>query len=200
MKTDTKEYHDYLEKRYLLGRSYYLKYALYPRLFREFHTNEPIIDLGCGTGEFLSCCKQCGWKCVGIDSNESLVMKCVARGHDARVDNLCHLSSLQGIRFSNAISDNVIEHLDANEIALFFRQVEALLSPHGVLVCIVPGPSGFKRDVTHKTYVDGALLSRTMINTKLKVTKAFFHPINIASVATVLYLNMQVFVIRRRGN
>jgi 2-polyprenyl-3-methyl-5-hydroxy-6-metoxy-1,4-benzoquinol methylase len=200
MKTDTREYHEYLEKKYLPGRSYYLKHAFYPRIFREFRANEPIIDLGCGTGEFLSCCKHRGWKCVGIDSNESLVMKCVAQGHHARVDNVCHLSSLQGIRFSNAISDNVIEHLDANEIAMFFRQVEALLSPHGVLVCIVPGPSGFKKDFTHKTYVDGSLLSRVLTNTKLKVTNAFFHPINTASVATVFYLNMQVFVIRHDGN
>jgi SAM-dependent methyltransferase len=197
METDSKAYHDYLEKKYLPGRSFYLRHLFYPRLFREFHPREPIVDLGCGTGEFLAACRARGWKCAGIDSNASLVNKCVAEGLDARLDDVCRLSTLKGMQLINAISDNVLEHLDGGEIAAFFGQIRLLLAPGGVLLCIVPGTSGFKRDPTHKTYIDQEFLSGALAGTGLNVAEGFFHPINSALVARLLYLNMQVFVVRR---
>ena len=52
MKTEDGQYSDYLENKYLPGRTLYLSRIFYPKLFRAFKTPDTIIDLGCGTGTF----------------------------------------------------------------------------------------------------------------------------------------------------
>jgi 2-polyprenyl-3-methyl-5-hydroxy-6-metoxy-1,4-benzoquinol methylase len=197
MRTDEKEYSDYLEAKYLPGRSFYLRQIFYPKIFRAFRGTETIVDLGCGTGEFLKHCRRRKRDAIGIDSNETLANRCRKDGFKVEVDSICELSSLEGQQFSYAICDNVLEHLEVGEIQRFFERVEALLAPQGTLICIVPGRMGFKKDPTHKTYVSRELLHRLLQGSTLNVRAFYYHPFNLAGVDKCFYLNMQVFEIVR---
>src|SRR6266481_3861608 len=197
MRTDEKQYSDYLEAKYLPGRSLYLRWIFYPKLFRTFPGTDTIVDLGCGTGEFLKECLRRKRDAIGIDSNETLVDRCRKEGLKVQNDSICELNSMNGKQFRYAVCDNVIEHLEIHEISQFFKQVEALLLPQGTLLCVVPGRMGFKKDPTHKTYISRELLDRLLEKSTLKTHRSYFHPFNFSGLDNHFYLNMQVFEIGR---
>jgi trans-aconitate methyltransferase len=197
MRTDEKQYSDYLQAKYLPGRSLYLRWIFYPKLFHAFPATDTIVDLGCGTGEFLKECRRRKRDTIGIDSNETLANRCRAQGFKVENDSICELNSLKGRQFRYAVCDNVLEHLEVHEIQRFFERVEALLEPQGTLICVVPGRLGFKKDPTHKTYVSGEVLEHLLKASQLKVRRLYYHPFNLPGVDKYLYLNMQVFEIGR---
>jgi SAM-dependent methyltransferase len=199
MRTDSKGYSDYLQAKYLPGRRLYLRWLFYPKLLSRFNTAETIIDLGCGTGEFLKYCLENNHEAVGVDSNEILAERCRRDGYNVIVDSICELSAFSGQRFKYAICDNVLEHLDRKDLNDFFGRLEGLLSPGGSFICIVPGIRGFKCDPTHKTFVCYDLLSDLLKGRPLKIAAFYYHPINFRNIDRYCYLNMQVFEIDRLG-
>jgi SAM-dependent methyltransferase len=199
MRTDSKGYSDYLEAKYLPGRRLYLRWFFYPKIFKRFATGDKIIDLGCGTGEFLKYCRRKKHDVIGVDSNEILAERCRQDGFNIIVDSICELKALKGQYFKYAICDNVLEHLDEKDVNDFFGRLEGLLCPGGSFVCIVPGIRGFKCDPTHKTFVCHDLLAQILKNRPFKMTTFYYHPLNFQNVDRYWYLNMQVFEIARLG-
>lgn len=199
METKDQSYSEYLENKYLPGRSQYLNWIFYPKILRRLTAKSPIIDLGCGTGEFLRFCRRRGRAVVGVDSNPTLAAKCREDGFEVQLDSICELSSLAGRTFENAVCDNVLEHLEREPLQQFFRRLEALLAPGGLLMCIVPGAKGYQKDPTHKTYVTHEVLREVMNPKAFTVAPRYFHPVNLGLVDRVCYLNMQVFEIRKEA-
>ncbi len=197
MKTEDQGYSEYLENKYLPGRTLYLRWIFYPKILRRLTPNDPIVDLGCGTGEFLRFCRRQGRSVIGVDSNPTLVAKCRKDGFEILRDSVCELGSLHGRTFRNAVCDNVLEHLDRDLLRQFFRRLEELLAPGGLLMCIVPGAKGYEKDPTHKTYVTHEVLREVMNSKALTVAPRYFHPVKLGLVDRFVYLNMQVFEIRR---
>jgi len=198
METREPGYSAYLEKKYLPGRRWYLHRFFYPKLFRSFGSPDTIIDLGCGTGEFLDYCRKRKHEALGIDSNEAFAKRCQENGFNVHLDSIYELRSVKNQHFRYAVCDNVLEHLEFTELRQFFDRIETLLSPGGILFCIVPGRRGFKCDPTHKTYISYELLSNLIKNRNLKIEPGYFHPFNLGFVDRFLYLNMQVFEIIKR--
>lgn len=195
MKTESTEYYNYLSQKYLPGRGLFLRYIYYPKILKEFKSGNTIWDLGCGTGEFLSFCKRNQRNAKGIDSNKELVSFCQRRGFQVEIDNICELETIPDLSIANALIDNVLEHLTIEEINRFFKIFEKKASNTAKLLCIVPGPKGFKKDPTHKTYIDKNLLTALIKDKKFIVSKQFNHPIPMSFINNFLYLNMQAFVI-----
>ncbi len=197
MRTDSQGYSDYLEGKYLPGRRLYLNWIFYPGIFSCFRTPDTIIDLGCGTGEFLNYCRRRNHDALGVDSNETLAEKCRRNGFKVVSDNVCELNSLNRQQFTYAVCDNVLEHLDIPELECFFERVDRLLVGGGTLVCIVPGRKGFQKDPTHKTYICQELLEKLLKNRSLKIERFYYHPFNVGGLHRYFYLNMQIFEIRK---
>jgi len=195
MKTESSEYKEHLENKYLPGRALYLRWFFYPKIIKQFNIKE-IIDLGFGTGEFLNYARSKGRTISGIDNNPFLVEKSSNFGFDVKLDNITTLDTIENSIF-NAICDNVLEHLDLNEIDKFFSTISEKLIKNGTLVVIVPDLKGFQHDPTHKTIVDKSLIKGFCEKYFLNLYKTFYHPINLKFVGKFFYLNMQVFVIKK---
>jgi len=200
MKTESAEYSEYLSNKYLPGRSLFLKYIYYPRILKEFKPEKTILDLGCGSGEFLSFCKAKHRNAKGIDSNLSFISLCKSKGFSAEFDDLSQFKTIPDNSIENALIDNVLEHLSEAELYLFFDVFERKACDDATLVCIVPGERGFKKDPTHKTYVTKNLLFSVLKNKKLFIISEYCHPFPTTFVNSFLYLNMKVFVIRKTDN
>lgn len=194
MRIDTEEYKKHLEKRYLPGRSYYLSYLIYPKYLKEFkdRLEMEIYDFGCGNGEFLKFCNTKEIKAVGIDLNYSLVEKCQKKGLNVIHDNIVSFSK-PGNKISNAICDNVIEHLTFKEIYKFFRNLKNIMSKEGIILIIVPGSKGFQKDPTHTTFVNRDVIDGLCLNFDIQINKIFYMPFNFATCCNYLYLNMAVY-------
>ncbi len=194
MKTDDKEYKEHLEEKYLPGRDAYLKWVFFPKILRQFNSGD-ILDLGFGTGGFLRFLKSRKRSFVGIDSNPYLVRELSGQGFPVRQDDITKLETID-FPVQNALTDNVLEHLEPDQIEAFFSAITSRMAKGGVLTIIVPSEKGFERDPTHRTFVDRALVERMCAKNGLKIERSFFHPINVKDVGKFFYLNMQVFTIR----
>lgn len=194
MHINGQEYKEYLEKKYFLGRSYYLSYLIYPKYLKEFQWRPKmeIYDFGCGNGEFLKFCNKHKIKAVGIDLNYSFIEKCQKNGLNVIHDNIISFSK-PGIKINNAICDNVMEHLTLKEIYKFFRNLKNIMSKEGTILIIVPGRKGFKKDFTHTTFVSRDVINELCLNFDIQITKIFYVPFNFSACCNYLYLNMAVY-------
>ena len=104
-----------------------------------------VLEVGCGTGQFLALAGASGHRAVGIDFSESAVAEAGRRGVEAfrgDIDDLArHLGSRA--RFDAVACFHVIEHL-ANPDALL-SDLSGLLRPDARLFLSCPGPRRFTK-------------------------------------------------------
>lgn len=198
METNTSSYYEHLSGKYLPGRSLYLSIFFYPKIFKQF-SQKPILDLGCGLGEFLKFCKSKNRTAIGIDSNELCVDYCNKIGLNANIDNVVSFNISKFQDCKNIICDNVIEHLDEKTMDVFFQNIISQIDSETNVVIIVPGKKGFKKDPTHKTYVNSETMNNLFKKHNFTIKNMFFHPFNVSFISSVFYLNMQVFVIKKKN-
>jgi 2-polyprenyl-3-methyl-5-hydroxy-6-metoxy-1,4-benzoquinol methylase len=130
--TDTKR--NLFEKAYHLVRKLSLNRKL--KLLNSLSTKEKkLLDLGCGTGDFLNVCKNNGWDVLGIEPNEDARAIANNKANDSVFD-LEKLEQLEDNSFNVITLWHVLEHLPEldNHIATFNR----LLKSDGFLIIAVP--------------------------------------------------------------
>lgn len=119
----------------------------------------PVLDLGCGRGEFLELLKQEGIAGIGVDSNSSMVQKCREMGLDVHEDDL--LSFLKS-RAENSLGgifcSQVVEHLPADYLLKLIESAYARLQPGAPLLLETVNISSafgflqvYTKDLTHRT-------------------------------------------------
>ncbi len=120
---------------YQIVRSYSLKNKL--KLINNLGTtSKQILDIGCGTGEFLAVCKENGWKTVGIEPNDKARSQAV-ENWGLSVFPESHLDLLENNEGLSVISMwHVLEHVHSLDERLI--QISALLSSSGYFVVAVP--------------------------------------------------------------
>jgi O-antigen chain-terminating methyltransferase len=117
----------------------------------------PVLDVGCGRGEFLELCREAGLPARGIDVDAGMVARCREAGLDAvQADALAHLSALPDGTLGGIFCAQVIEHLPAEAFVALVRLAHAKLAEGGALLCETPNPAcltvfsgAFYVDLTH---------------------------------------------------
>jgi len=130
--TDTKR--NLLELIYHSVRQIVLKRKL--KLINSFNTeSKSLLDIGCGTGDFLETALSANWNITGIEPNKSAREIANSKTGNS-VFEMKYLEKLQPKSFDVITLWHVLEHLPDLEmhIALF----KAHLKPNGTLVIAVP--------------------------------------------------------------
>lgn len=133
----------------------------------QFEGHQPVIDLGCGRGEFLELARTAGLSAYGVEIDSEAVSECRELGLDAREEDLfSHLAAAPGGSLGGVFSSQVVEHLDPATIPELMALVARVLAPGGVAVIETPNPATFAthvhsfwRDPTHTRPVPEAALS-----------------------------------------
>ena len=146
MRTDSEQYQQHLLKKYHRGRGLYLRFCLYPKYLRALGDlrGREIVDLGCGSGEFLNYCQSRGIPALGVDSNEHLVAQCRSLGLEVILADILTYAPGEGKQLANLVCDNVVEHLSLEEIDRFFQNLKRIVAPGGKMLVVVPGKKGFR--------------------------------------------------------
>jgi O-antigen chain-terminating methyltransferase len=129
--------------------------ADYVTLFRDL---APVVDLGCGRGEFLELLRGAGVQARGVESNANVVRECRERGLDVvQGDLLDHLREEEPGSLGGVFAAQVVEHLPPPVLSALLREAHRVLRPDGLLVLETVNPASalafldvFIRDLTHE--------------------------------------------------
>lgn len=103
--------------------------------------SRPVLDLGCGRGEWLELLDRDGFTAYGIDVNASMVSIACSCGLDARcADFRTHLHGLQDKSISAITAFHLVEHLALPELLDLLDEVLRVLIPGGVFLLETPNP------------------------------------------------------------
>ena len=127
----------------------------------------PLIDLGCGRGEWLQVLKENRLSARGIDSNTACVAECTENGLSASLGELLDtLTQLPDASCGSITMFQVLEHLPFDVVVNVLREARRVLIPGGVFIGEVPnsetlrvGASTFWIDPTHQRPLFPAVLA-----------------------------------------
>lgn len=122
-----------------------------------FEQRAPVLDLGCGRGEFLELLSKAGVEAKGIDGNREMVHACRDKGLTAEVGDLVSfVADAPSGSAGGIFAAQVIEHLPPSLLRKFVGDCFKTLRDDGRIVLETVNPEsvvaliGFYRDLTHQ--------------------------------------------------
>ncbi|BAY93864.1 MULTISPECIES: class I SAM-dependent methyltransferase [unclassified Tolypothrix] len=101
----------------------------------------PILDVGCGRGEWLELLQESGYTARGLDINKVMVEQSRSRGFDViEADVMLYLQSLPDHTLGAVTGFHIIEHLTFPILMKFFSEVARTLKPGGLAIFETPNP------------------------------------------------------------
>jgi SAM-dependent methyltransferase len=132
----------------------------------EFRGAGPVLDIGCGRGEFLSLLREAEVDARGIDVDGDMVARCRDEGLEVeQADVLSHLESLDDGSLGGIFCAHVLEHLAPPALFRVLELAAVKLRPSGRFVAETPNPlslvalANFSSDLSHDKPLHPATLS-----------------------------------------
>jgi 2-polyprenyl-3-methyl-5-hydroxy-6-metoxy-1,4-benzoquinol methylase len=100
-----------------------------------FAGKSPVLDVGCGKGEFLELMRDAGIAAKGVDSDLDMILLCQDKGLDVqRCDAIEYLAGQPDGSLGGIFSAQVIEHLTSAQLNALIALAWRKLMPGGVVV------------------------------------------------------------------
>lgn len=132
---------------YHIVRNYTLKKKI--KLISSYVSRGTILDYGCGTGMFLSACKNAGWETVGMEPDDNARKMGLEKGLSVFSSKDKVNAHIVNKQFDAITLWHVLEHVtDMPETLSFFN---AKLKKNGVLIIAVPNHVSYDAQI-YKEY------------------------------------------------
>ena len=101
----------------------------------------PVLDAGCGRGEFLDLLAERGIDHLAVDLDPEMVARCREKGHEVEQGDLVEfLEDTPAASLGTVFSAQVAEHLDPAQLQRFLELALSRLRPGGLLVVETVNP------------------------------------------------------------
>lgn len=133
----------------------YLPYVKQAKIGKR---SSPIVDLGCGRGEWLEILKEEGYVTKGIEINRVMLDGCRERNLDVvEAGAIEYLRSQKANSFGAITGFHLVEHLSLKDLISLFDECLRVLKPKGMIIFETPNPENlivgaytFHFDPTHR--------------------------------------------------
>ena len=139
---DQYQYFNYLNSRSSLG-FIYRNFYLYPKIHKLLLN--PVLDVGCGIGDYLKFNREA----IGLDVNKYNIESIKSKNLNAIKMNYDEIPFADNT-FPSILLDNVLEHIEKPEKLIC--EMHRVLISEGKLLIGVPGIKGFLADSDHKIF------------------------------------------------
>ena len=146
---------------------------------------KPVLDLGCGRGEWLQLMREVDIPAVGVDLNAPQLSDARDAGLDVKeMSALSALAEAEDNSLSVISAHHLIEHIPFTDVAWITREAVRVLAPGGLLIFETPNPrnvlvgaTSFHNDPTHlRPYTDPVLSTIFETTGYHPVEARFLHP------------------------
>lgn len=144
----------------------------------------PILDIGCGRGEFLSLMKDYGFRAIGVDMNQSMVERANSLGYNAIQDDaISYLAKRKPSSLSAITGFHIVEHIPFESLVDLFKQCYTCIAPGGFVLFETPNPnnvvvgaSSFYMDPSHIKPLPPELLAFAIESAGFRTEIIHLHP------------------------
>jgi SAM-dependent methyltransferase len=169
----------------------------------------PVLDVGCGRGEWLELLRENGWTAKGVDINRIMIQQCRDRGLEVlEADAMEYLKEQNDNSWGAVTGFQLVEHLPLKTLVALFDESRRILKPGGIIIFETPNPENlivgacnFYLDPTHFHPIPPATLeffaeSRGFLNVEIlrlhpmqttvdneSIQRLFFGPLDYAVIA-----------------
>lgn len=134
---------------------------------KELYPECPVLDIGCGRGEWLELMIEKGFQAKGVDLDEGMLASCIALGLPAKQgEALATLKALPENSQAVVTGFHFAEHIPFPVLKDIVAEVARVLRPAGLLILETPnaenlvvGTNNFYLDPTHERPIPHLLLS-----------------------------------------
>jgi len=109
-------------------------------LIEKYSTGRKLLDIGCGTGEFISSCKTAGWEVTGVEPNQKPREFAIAK-HKVDIIDEASLGKLTKPGFDVVTLWHVLEHVHHLEERM--QKIKQILNENGILIIAVPNSNSW---------------------------------------------------------
>ncbi len=111
----------------------------YVDLFRDLEG--PVVDLGCGRGEFLEVLREAEIRGYGVERHPDMLARCREKNVDVVDSNaIDHLASVEAGSLGGIFSAHMVEHLEVADVPRLVELAAQALAPGGRLIIETPNP------------------------------------------------------------
>ncbi|MBA3705484.1 MAG: class I SAM-dependent methyltransferase [Bacteroidetes bacterium] len=113
------------------------KYTLLKKLqlISKYYKTGKILDIGCGTGEFLNIFKRAKWDTLGIEPDEN-ARKMAIEKYDLMIKSELEIKDLEDETFDVISMWHVLEHVP--KLHERIEDLKRLIKPNGIIIVAVP--------------------------------------------------------------
>lgn len=133
--------------------------AIYlPYINRVYEKEHPVLDIGCGRGEWVELMQENGYQAIGVDLNTVMVNQAKEKQLNVKCEDVLHyLKQLPDNALSAVTGIHIIEHLEFTYLIQLLQEVYRVLKKGGCVILETPNPENifvgaqfFYTDPTHK--------------------------------------------------
>jgi len=127
----------------------------------------PVLDLGCGRGDWLEILSKQRIEAHGVDNNQIQIEQCLAQGLNVTEnDFVVHLRSMDDASVGTITGFHIIEHLSLDTLLTLLNESMRVLRPGGLVIFETPNPENvlvgsnyFYMDPTHRHPLPSELMA-----------------------------------------
>ena len=134
MKKINKKYYEPLEQMMAVRHQYMAKIIKKSHniTIQKFFKNRNILDLGCGTGEFIHNYYELGSICIGVDKINNFKFK-NKKNFNLIISNINNFLKKNKIKFDVVFLYEILEHLNYAEKKILFKKLSTTLNNNALI-------------------------------------------------------------------